>query len=157
MARGLRDCLQEAGIEEPQVGGLSEGLEAGRGREFGESLRSEARQGASRSEAGANDWVSLGLTLPAVQRKMIDKIKHWQYVDFTTLPPAEGLRRKPTAEEGGLVLVNAADWSHNRRLIPDFSMWVQCYAIWMAIAVQVEPHRHMEYLAYLSEIADTSR
>ena len=62
--------------------------------------------------------------MPAIPRKLADKIRRGQYVDFSLLPPASGMSMQaPTQLEGGVVVIKAEDLARSRRIIPDIGVW----------------------------------
>jgi len=70
--------------------------------------------------------VQPGPGLPAIPRKLADRIKVGEYVDFMELPPARGKSRPITqAPEGQVIVVQAADIAPARKLVPDLSTWIQ--------------------------------
>ena len=96
--------------------------------------------------------------MPAIPRRIADKIRRGQYVDFTSLPPASGMSRQPPAQlDGGLVVIKAEDLIRAKRLIPDVGVWLQCYLMWMAVAVKEEPSRTQELLSYAFLIVKCSK
>ena len=67
--------------------------------------------------------VSLGLGLPAIPAKLLQKIKANHYIDFAELPPAKGKNHLlPQSLEGQLVVVQAVGLTQGRRLIPDLAV-----------------------------------
>ena len=82
----------------------------------------------------------LGMGLPPLPKKLVDKILAGEYVDFAELPPARGKARAvPQALEGQIVVVQAADLLQSRRVIPDLATWMQCYAIFTAVIASKNP------------------
>lgn len=102
--------------------------------------------------------VSFGRGLPSLSKKLVDQIKANQYVDFADLPPARGKVRtsqQPTSMEGHIVLVQAADLMDTKKIIPDLSVWLQCFALYVA-ALAPPPDRLQDLMAYQSFIAKCS-
>ena len=96
--------------------------------------------------------------MPAIPRRIADKIRRGQYVDFTSLPPASGMSRQPPAQlDGGLVVIKAEDLIRAKGLIPDVEVWLQCYFMWMAVAVKEEPSRTQELPSYAFRIVKCSK
>ena len=73
--------------------------------------------------------------IPALPKKLAQKILNREYVDFTQLPPAKG-RAKPTSLdwEGQVLLVQSMDLYVSKKLIPDLATWVQCLYMWQYYA-----------------------
>lgn len=91
--------------------------------------------------ASQGPLVSMGSGLPALPRKMVERIRANEYVDFSELPPAKGKGRPvPQALEGQVIVVQAADLIHNRKIIPDLGTWCQYFALYVAM---LAPH-HMQ-------------
>jgi len=116
-----------------------------------------------RTEAAAkqslHSLVQLGPGLPAVPKKLLDRISAGEYVDFMELPPARG-RTRPAAHalgEGQIVVVQAADLAPARKLVPDLPTWLQCFAIFTAAVLQDHPERVTELMAYQTIIAKASQ
>ncbi len=104
------------------------------------------------------DWEPTGKNMPAIPRRVVEKIKRGQYVDFSVLPPAAGsTRATPSHLEGDLVVIRAEDLARSRKLIPDIGVWLQCYVLWMSVALKEEPSRAQEFLAYAFLIAKCSK
>ena len=76
----------------------------------------------------------------------------WQCIDVTELPPPSG-RAKPLSAslEGKVVLLQAADYFQAKRLLPDLGTWVQCFAIYAAMAKFL-----MMYSSSIENLAESS-
>ena len=112
----------------------------------GESKTQPSNKGPGEAKESACDWE---LSMPAIPRKLADKIRWGQYVDFSLLPPASGMSKKaPTQLEGGVVVIKAEDLARSRRIIPDIKVWHQCHMLWLSVALKVDPGRCQELLAY---------
>lgn len=72
--------------------------------------------------------------IPALPKKVAQKILSGEYVDFTELPLAKG-RAKPTSLDwkGQVLLVQSMDLYAAKKLIPDLATWVQCFSIYTAV------------------------
>ena len=102
--------------------------------------------------------VMLGTGLPFLPKKLMDKILAGEYVDFAELPPARGKARAvPQAQEGQIVVVQAADLLQSRRVIPDLATWLQCYAIFTTVIASKNPARLPDLMAYMSIIAKANQ
>ena len=101
--------------------------------------------------------VATGEGLPALEKKLRERILAGEFVDFTELPTAKGkVRGLPHSVEGQIVVVQAADLSENRKLVPDIATWVQCFGIYMAVVTSEAPDRTKSMLAYMALIAKCS-
>ena len=102
--------------------------------------------------------IPIGQGLPALPKKMIEKILSYDYVDFSELPPAKGKVRAMTPSmEGQVILVQAEDLLQTKKLIPDFQTWVQCFAIYVAVIAPKQPERVPDLMAYANNIARASK
>ena len=98
--------------------------------------------------------VSTGMGLAALPRKLVEKIKANEYIDFTELPPAKGKSRPiPQSLEGQVLVVQAADLLQARKIIPDLATWLQCFALYVATLAPSQPSRVPEMMAYQTIIA----
>ena len=105
-----------------------------------------------------NPLVSAGAGLPALPKKMVERKLANDYIDFSELPPAKGkVRSLPSGLEGQVVLVQAADLSQSKKLIPDLATWVQCFALYLAVLAPQQPSRIPDLMAYMSCIAKASQ
>ena len=101
--------------------------------------------------------MNLGPGLPALPRRLVEKIRANEYVDFTELPPAKGKNQPPPqAGEGQIVVLQAADLAPTRRTIPDLATWLQCFCVYVAVIAERQPERVPELMAYQAIIAKCS-
>ena len=101
--------------------------------------------------------VNLGPGLPALPRRLVEKIRANEYVDFAELPPAKGKNRPPPqAGEGQILVLQAADLAPTRRTIPDLATWLQCFCVYVAVIAERQPERVPELMAYQAIIAKCS-
>ena len=97
---------------------------------------------SSEKTAGTSATVALGTGLPAIPRKVAEKMLAGEYVEFSDLPPAKGkVKAIPSSMEGQIVVVQAADLLNSKKIIPDLATWLQCFALYMAIVTAKEPRR----------------
>ncbi len=102
--------------------------------------------------------VPIGQGLPALPKKVIEKILAHDYIDFAELPPAKGkIRSIAPNVEGQVILVQAEDLLQTKKLIPDFQTWVQCFAIYVAVIASWQPERVPDLMAYTNNIAKASK
>ena len=93
--------------------------------------------------------VNIGPGLPALSRRVIDRIRANEFVDFTELPQAKGKSRPPPqVGEGQIAFVQAADLAPTRRTIPDLATWLQCFGLYVVVIAQSQPERVQELMAY---------
>ena len=108
-----------------------------------------------RDEASSS-LVQMGCGLPALPKKLIEKIEAGEYVDFTELPPVKGKCRSQ-AFDGQIVVVQAADLVQTRRLIPDLATWVQCFRLFTSARARGKPERLPDMMAYMAIVAKASQ
>ena len=102
--------------------------------------------------------VPLGQGLPALPKKTVDRIRSYEYVDFTELPPAKGkMRAIPQSVEGQIIVVQAEDLMQSKKLIPDLPTWLQCFALYVTVAAKHQPERIPDLMAYMNSIAKASK
>lgn len=113
--------------------------------------------GELKTPTASQQLVSVGMGLPSLPRKMVDRIRANEYVDFAELPPARGKGRPMSqAMEGQVIVVQAADLLQSRRVIPDLATWSQCFALYVAVLAPHQPARLLELMSYQSLIAKAS-
>ena len=101
--------------------------------------------------------VATGEGLPALPKRLVDKIIAGDYVDFSELPPAKGKSKGPSqALEGQVVVIQAAELMSSRKIIPDLATWSQCFNLFAAVVVKQQPERARSLFAYSSLIARCS-
>ena len=118
-----------------------------------------AGQGAAASgDSSTTTWVNVGPGLPALPKKLVQRIKANEFVDFAEFPPAKGKSRPlPQAFEGQAIVVQAADLVNTRKSIQDLAVWSQCFALYVAVLAADQPGRLGDLMAYQSLIAKVSR
>ena len=113
--------------------------------------------GKGEGQKSVPTMIATGEGLPSLSKKFVEKILAGEFIDFADLPPAKGKDKSiPTAGEGQIVVVQAADLMESRKLIPDLATWVQCFGIYAAIITSKEPDRMKNLLAYMCQIAKCS-
>lgn len=107
-------------------------------------------------KSGTN-LIPTGPGLPALPKRLVEKIISGHYIDFSELPPAKGRTRTlPSQDEGHIVVIRAEDLAGTKKLIPDLATWLQCFAIYMAVITDNDPARTKSLLAYMTTIAKAS-
>ena len=106
-----------------------------------------------------NSVVSIGGGLPLLSKKLIRQIKAGEFVNFCDLPPAKA--RPPavldTSQMSILALLQLKEVENQKKLIPDFLIWAQCFAVYTAVLGTDQPQRLPELMAYQFEIAKYAR
>ena len=145
------------------------GMRAAKGRGHDSGLAEAAELLAKVGEAdpvtsrpGPSEAVSLmvqlGAGLPALAKRLVDKIEADEYIDFGDLPPAKGKGRPlGQAFEGQVVVVQAADLVQTRKLIPDVATWVQCFGLFAAAVARKKPQRLPDMMAYMTIVTKASQ
>jgi len=102
--------------------------------------------------------VTVGPGQPAISKKLLERIRANEYIDFMKLPPARG-KAKPLTQEldGQILVVQAADLAHSRKVTPDLPTWLQCFALYTAAILQEHPERAAELMAYQTIVAKASQ
>lgn len=97
------------------------------------------------TETGATQHlITVGTGLSSLSKKLVDKIKSNEYVDFAELPPAKGKSKPlPNILEGQIVIVQAADLLQSRQVIPDFATW--CQSLYATVLVTHQPERLADF------------
>ena len=82
------------------------------------------------TKQSTSTMVMLGVGLPVLPKKLVEKIEAGEYINFTELPSARGKSRSilPAVEDQVLVM-QAVDLLQSRRVISDLATWLQCFAI----------------------------
>ena len=120
--------------------------------------KSLAQLAKQHEESPAAAQVSVGLGLPAITKKLLQKIRANEYVDFGELPPAKGKTKSvPQSLEGQVIVIQAAELYKQRKIIPDLATWVQCFALYATVILAQEPERRADLMAYASIIAKASQ
>jgi hypothetical protein len=73
--------------------------------------------------------------------------------DLAELPPARGFGKTPAP----IVLLQAVDYVHSKKHIPDLATWMQCFAIYSAVLLTKHPERAQSLLMYAAIIACLSK
>ena len=91
----------------------------------------------------------------------MDLIRADRYVDLGELPHAKGFSKPLTSLshclEGQVVLIQAADLLHSKKVIPDYATWAQCVSIYTAVVLTAHPERASSLLTYNAAIAKLSK
>ena len=105
----------------------------------------------SPAESLVSKLVVVASGIPAQKRELVDSILAGQYICFTELPPAKGCTKAlNTLIEGQIVLMQAADYWQEKRLIPDLAIRIQCFSLYMAVILTKYPDRATSLLLYQS-------
>ena len=100
--------------------------------------------------------ILLGHGIPPLPRKIVEKMINWEYVGFSELPPAKISGLKAPVDDGTILLVQSADLlKQQRRLVPNITVWVQCFCIYAGVMAMKHPDSIPDMLAYMREIVLT--
>lgn len=95
--------------------------------------------------------ITTGLGLPALSKKLVDRILSDQYVDFADFPPAKGRTHPmPVVDEGHII---AEDINPTRKLIPDL---LTCFTLYLAVITEKEPSNIKRLEAYINTTVKAS-
>ena len=101
--------------------------------------------------------ILLGHGIPPLPKKMVERMINWEYVDFSELPPAKISGLKAPMDNGTILLVQSADLlKQQRRLIPNITVWVQCFCIYAGVMAMKHPDSIPDMLAYMREIVQAN-
>lgn len=101
--------------------------------------------------------ISVGMGFQALPKRLVERIRANEYIDFAELPPAKGKGRQLQHNLGGQVLVvQAAELLQSRKVIPDLATWAQCFAMYVAVLAPVQPERVPDLMAYQAIISKAS-
>ena len=103
--------------------------------------------------------VVLGRGIPPLPKKLVEKMLAWKYVDLAELPPARGNTVKNAGQlSQNIVLIQSPEVLRNQqRLIPDITIWVQCFGIYASVLATQFPQHVPELLAYRGDIEKASK
>ena len=77
--------------------------------------------------------ISINEKLLAILLKLLHKTWANKYIDFAELPLAKSKPRSlPHYLEGQVLLVQMQELDHNKKTIPDFTIWAQCFVLYAA-------------------------
>ena len=125
----------------------------------GDDPLSDTQEDAGSEPAKAShQLIPTGPGLPALPKKVVERIHAGEYIDFSELPPAKGkVRPLHQGLDGQVILVQAQDLLQSKKLIQDLPTWVQCFAVYVAVVVQKQPERVADLMAYATSIAKASK
>ena len=126
--------------------------------EWQQSEKANSSSEQTSMQPGQQSLVPVGQGLAALPRKLVDRVRANEYIDFLELPPAKGKTRTASQMmDGQILLVQAADLNQSRKIIPDLDTWLQCYALYVAILAPDQPRRIPELMAYQTIISKASQ
>ena len=101
--------------------------------------------------------IKLGAGLLVVPGVLVGRIRRGEYVDFAELPSA-----LPDGSMSGvqsskqLLIVQAAVYRRTRRRVPDVTVWIRCFILFVGTVATEEPERLMDLLGYRDAIVRSS-
>ena len=113
--------------------------------------RSSCTLGSGRvaEKAQASPAHGRGRGLSALAKNLGERILVGELVEFTELPPAKGkIKGLPHSVKGQIVVVQAADLSDKRKMVPGIATWVQCFSISISVVTSEAPDTTRSMLAY---------
>ena len=63
----------------------------------------------------------------------------------------------PQGIEGQVIVLQAEDLLHTKKLTPDLFMWMQCFALYVVVLAPHQPERVGDLMVYMTIIAKTSK
>ena len=103
--------------------------------------------------------VTLGRGIPALPKRMVEKMLAWEYVDLAELPPARAnMAKEAMGTTPNVLLVQSLESvRHHRKIIPDITTWVQCYSIYVSVMATRHGDFVPELMAYMRDIIRASK
>ena len=102
--------------------------------------------------------LTLGKGLPSLPKKLLERIWAEEYIDFSELPPARIVPRFRRLNEGhSSLLLQLQELERPRHVIPDFTTWAQCFAVYTAALTRKHPERLPSLMTYLLETAKNAK
>ena len=115
--------------------------------DLGSSMESSSGT-SSQATPAASSLVTIGPGLPALPKKIVEKMLSGVYVEFAELPPAKGKGwSTPQVAEGQIVIMQAADMLPNKKAIPDLATWLQCFRLHVAVIASRQPNQVPDLMA----------
>ena len=130
-------CVRLGRLQEeaqlPTIVNLESNLQQSQG-ELLAKLKANLMCEAESTSSQSSSVVLLGIGILALPKKLVERIKAGDYVDFTEMPPAKEKRRPLSSVlEGQVVLVQVSDLSFTRKVLPDLTTWTQCFAMYVTV------------------------
>ena len=102
--------------------------------------------------------ISINEELLAISLKLLHKTWANKYIDFAELPLAKSKPRSlPHYLEGQVLLVQMQELDHNKKTIPDFTTWAQCFVLYAAAILQRQPGQATDLMIYFFILASNAR
>ena len=85
--------------------------------------------------------VALGRGIPALPKRMVEKMLAWEYIDLADLPPARAnVAKDALSSTPNVLLIQSVKMAcHHRRLIRNITTWVQCFSIYASVIATKQP------------------
>ena len=113
------------------------------------------------STAGSGERVLLGNGIPCLPKKLVSKIRAWEFVDLAELLPTANASESATSSgipSARFSLFPGCEVvSHRRRRISNIVDWCQAFVIYMAALVSEHPSAALELIAYMLTIIKASQ
>ena len=109
-------------------------------------------EGAANSSKQSRIWIEDGL--PAIPKRLHDRMINWEFVDLVELNPAgvlESLHPEPDPQHY-IILPGLEVARARKKPIEEIGRWIQCFAIYMAVMARKYPEAIPEMLAYMLSI-----
>ena len=117
--------------------------------------------GQPQAATASGERVMVGDGLPAIPKRLLAKIRNWEYVDLTELLPAADV--SVDAENNGPLAARFPLFPgcevvrHKKRQIQTIAQWIQAFTIYTAALVSAHPSATLELLAYSLTIIKASQ
>ena len=134
-------CMYHAGVQlgafqaAAKLAALAKLSEADKNASMG--TEAEAGDGAKLAKAdtavSSTPTIVVAPGIPALPKKLAQKILNGEYVDFVELPPAKGSAKPSSLDWEG------QDLYATKKVIPDLATWVQCFSLYMPLCYGPNP------------------
>ena len=110
--------------------------------------------GQPQAAAGSSERVLIGNGLPTVPKKLLQKIRNWEYVELAELLPTANPSASSGLPSARFQLLPGLDVVRQRkRQITNITDWTQAFAVYVAALVSHHPSATLELLAYMVTIS----
>ncbi len=94
--------------------------------------------------------------IPPLRRSVVETILSGAFLDFSELPPAKGLSKPASSlRQGAGATSGTSGLADSTRLVPDFTTWVQCFAMYAAVLIAKAPERAPSLLSYMATMVNS--
>ena len=111
-----------------------------------------------KAASGSSDRVLVGSGLPSIPKKLLAKIRNWEFVELLpTSSPTEATTSSGVPAARFSLFPGCEIVSHKKKQISDIADWMQAFAVYTAALVSEHPSATLEMLAYMVTIIKASQ